>query len=497
MRQLQIHLDWYKASIYASDAIRKSDPLLAHLGTRSTTPHRFHACERRWKCDETWGDGIGCYEWAEEYLPMLKGPKKLKRQSTPTELASRDSSFTQLVYINPAEMPKWKWDRYKERLRDTMDSARASERTGGLRVPAQRPDCLVSSPSVRSSLAAHAFFMTQIVPLARHSSLPELQRFVSVFKPRTLYPLTIIDDRQRPGRDYLSLPALFADCLAPGGEQQLAAEAKAYVKSKIGSRPATTVPLSSADVVRDDLLYFVNAENDRSALNIEGGDAAIDLITMWTQMDIDESPSHPMKGATHGESLAAPAVAPTTTPLPPSSPPQASVLLPSLGPTSSPPRHKPERKRARFAQKISSPSTETRPTCSSTTAPTTSLNAFATASAKASSAAARMQPSPPQQVHMPPPPKLPTPPRAVNRPSPAFRAQRQRIRSVIVKKLGGLIGPGGVVVPRSGPVVDSRGAAVTPECDSFKTVPATVSPMTSGSGTATASGSGSRNRTSR
>lgn len=161
-RDAQIHLDKYKHKIYShgSNSCPNStpfDPLLAALGTKSTSrPLRFHACERRWKCDQVWGDGVGCYEWAEEHLPHLEGPKKLKRPGRRGVGVDRSEAAEEedIIYINPAEMPRWKWEQYNARLEETLELARAREEREGndgggnsatsVDVAARRPNFLVS-----------------------------------------------------------------------------------------------------------------------------------------------------------------------------------------------------------------------------------------------------------------------------------------------------------------------------------------------------------------
>ena len=163
----QIHLDWYKARQYTCSAMRATDPLLASLGhcdphpslvnsaamTEATTrcaDHkpfvgRFHACERRWKCDRVWQGGVGCYEWDEEYLDQIgKGTKKLVRPITSSADASTTSVMAAsptnlvtegplIVNVNPAEMPEWCWDEYRpqkeQEIREWVESRRG--RTAG------------------------------------------------------------------------------------------------------------------------------------------------------------------------------------------------------------------------------------------------------------------------------------------------------------------------------------------------------------------------------
>ena len=67
------------------------------------------------------------------------------------------------------------------------------------------------------------------MPLARHSTLPELRNLVGLFRPKTIYPNTI--GSKTHGQDYLSLPLWFGDDLASGGKERLAREASKYVST--------------------------------------------------------------------------------------------------------------------------------------------------------------------------------------------------------------------------------------------------------------------------
>ena len=67
------------------------------------------------------------------------------------------------------------------------------------------------------------------MPLARHSTLPELQDLVGLFKPRCIYPNTIYPEAK--GADYLSLPSMFGNLLAPGGTVRLTNAAREHAAS--------------------------------------------------------------------------------------------------------------------------------------------------------------------------------------------------------------------------------------------------------------------------
>lgn len=60
---------------------------------------------------------------------------------------------------------------------------------------------------------------TQFVPLSRHSTLPELQRFVTLFKPKRIVPNTVLPHFN--GADWASIPSAFGDCMAPGAAERV------------------------------------------------------------------------------------------------------------------------------------------------------------------------------------------------------------------------------------------------------------------------------------
>jgi hypothetical protein len=67
--------------------------------------------------------------------------------------------------------------------------------------------------------------IVQIVPLARHSTLPELQRFVSLFKPKRVVPNTV--SPRLGGADWACIPIAFGPCMAPGGAERVKKDMRA------------------------------------------------------------------------------------------------------------------------------------------------------------------------------------------------------------------------------------------------------------------------------
>lgn len=119
---------------------------------------------------------------------------------------------------------------------------------------------------------------SQMVPLARHSSLPELCALVALFQPSSLYPLTISPS----GREYSALPSLFRDQLPPSAPAQIAKEAEAYLRAAQRRRRAPLpLPASSRDVEPVEEGWEVRG--GAWALNVEGGEEVEGLLGDWAE----------------------------------------------------------------------------------------------------------------------------------------------------------------------------------------------------------------------
>ncbi|GAA5995349.1 uncharacterized protein JCM10292_005116 [Rhodotorula paludigena] len=326
----RIHVDWYKYGHYTSEAFRAGEPLLAELCTSSAfptaastssttvnpspslhagppaastssappppTPLRFHACERRWKCDHVWQDGLGCYEWDDDHVPLLHGPKKLKRPGSGEVLSREEGAEGRVVYVNPCEMPRWRWDAYRAETMDRFRKGSAlpeeqrARSAQGLRQKAgwkgkrrardeDGEDEVVDLPN------------SLICPLARHSCRPELQAFVALFRPQSLYPLTCTDDDPvSPAHQYQLLPKHFGSLLAPGGREQLEREAQAYVKQacKRCKLRAAVDPSSAGRTQLEDEgdglrepAWLREMNSSKKGMNIEGGWDVLDEVCAW------------------------------------------------------------------------------------------------------------------------------------------------------------------------------------------------------------------------
>lgn len=278
-----------------------------------------------------------------------------------------------------------------------------------------------------------------------------------------------MENQRQPGRGYLAMPMLFADCLGPGGQKQLASEAQEWVRTQQRSRvhalQSVVHPISSIDEINDNLDYFVNARSDRIAQNIEGSDEALEAITNWAQFTSELTNPVPSGNSQDDrkelpESVTSrPTSQVSTTALQEVEPNTVAVL-------SSAPIHVSSHQQQRAA--------------------TSNIAEKARCAVTASSELPRADAHDGENVDHNS--SLSAAPKALKHPSPALRTQRQRVRKAIVGSLGGLIGPGGIIVPAASEGLNrlspsrarqQKRTAVTPEMDTFRTVPATVSPVTS------------------
>lgn len=165
-------MDRYKYDIYA----HLSDASLASAITRDASTSRFHACERFERC---------------EIVPK---------------------SDSEVVYVNPLRMSHERWIAY---LNDTKAKLQAGQKLTHL---------------VRSLSHPHKpvliIVLSQLCPLARHSTLPELQEFVRAFRPKRLVPNFL--EPKLYGLDWACMPDMFKTCMAPTGAEAIREEIKLY-----------------------------------------------------------------------------------------------------------------------------------------------------------------------------------------------------------------------------------------------------------------------------
>ncbi|KAG6374360.1 hypothetical protein JVT61DRAFT_4394 [Boletus reticuloceps] len=157
MFHCKIHLDRYKYSIYSHG----SDPFLRALGTRDAASTRFHACERFDRCSFV------------DVPPYNYGAKGA--------VAPLSKEGKEVVYVNPVTMSCARWEDYQANIKHRV---LRGEYVGSL-----------------------------LVPLSRHSPLPELMNFVTLFRPLRVVPNTL--DPSLNGLDWGAMSKMFSGCLSP------------------------------------------------------------------------------------------------------------------------------------------------------------------------------------------------------------------------------------------------------------------------------------------
>ncbi|KAI0769087.1 hypothetical protein BD413DRAFT_559623 [Trametes elegans] len=207
----QIHVDRYKHSVYSRIT---GDPFLKSIITKDGASTRFHACERFDRCEHVRVNG------RESHTP----------------------SGDHVVYVNPVNMTSAAWEVY---LKETKEQ-------------------LVRKEAVNVLL----------VPLARHSPLPELRAFVSLFRPRRVEPNTL--DPALKGLDATCMKAMFSGCLADDDNAPAAADPmQAFCASHAVSAPA--VALGELD---PSMLDAADVEEDFAFKNLEG-EGAREIAEKW------------------------------------------------------------------------------------------------------------------------------------------------------------------------------------------------------------------------
>ncbi|KAJ3830706.1 hypothetical protein F5880DRAFT_1513121 [Lentinula raphanica] len=182
----KIHLDDYKYRIHS---LLSSDPLLQALGTTDPDETRFHACERFARCHHVNVDREGNFINNDDLSSedtcdaanriLLEGNAKAAWGQPRRKGKNTKSPKKLVVYINPvSSMTPEKWVEYQ----------------------AETKQDLLGGSVVRSLL----------VPLSRHSPLPELQAFVSLFRPKRVIPNTL--DPSLKNLDWAGIDRVFQSC---------------------------------------------------------------------------------------------------------------------------------------------------------------------------------------------------------------------------------------------------------------------------------------------
>lgn len=150
------------------------------------------------------------------------------------ECRREDESEGLVVYVNPIE--PYQRDRYAEHKAEVTRRIKRVVEEGKGKLPTY---------IVRRSLSFVSVCLlsdVQLAPLGRHSALPELKRFVDLFKPSSLVPNTIYD-RQNV-LDYFALSRLFSGVLGPGAEERIQQQAKAELAKRKAKRGIPTYMMS-------------------------------------------------------------------------------------------------------------------------------------------------------------------------------------------------------------------------------------------------------------
>ncbi|KAF9038654.1 beta-lactamase-like protein [Panaeolus papilionaceus] len=204
--QQPIHVDRYKYGIYQ----KNSDPFLKAITTQEECSTRFHACERFDRC------------------------KQVAVNDDPFFINDTSLTGKTVVYVNAVSMNSETWREY---LKETNEE-------------------IANGVKIRSLL----------VPLHRHSPLPELQRFVDLFKPKSVVPNTL--DPRLQGLDWACIDRLFAPHLHPSSQDQVSSLQS--LQERLGIDP------------RDVRQLLLNAEDDRDVtLKNLVGDGADSTAKRW------------------------------------------------------------------------------------------------------------------------------------------------------------------------------------------------------------------------
>ncbi|KAH7101295.1 hypothetical protein BKA62DRAFT_192624 [Auriculariales sp. MPI-PUGE-AT-0066] len=159
-----------------------------------------------------------------------------------------------VVYVNPVDMTVERWETYQ------MD--------------------------VQRRLKGGEALTNLVIPLIRHSPLPELQDFVRMFRPKRIIPNTL--DPALNGIDYSALPSMFSDCLGPDGVNLMREDelAHGFLARVIDRDAAPFEPRNIVGVQVENAVGIGGVENDSlRAIGLEGvGMSAIDKMACIADM---------------------------------------------------------------------------------------------------------------------------------------------------------------------------------------------------------------------
>ncbi|KAJ1032360.1 hypothetical protein NDA18_000846 [Ustilago nuda] len=194
----KIHVDRFKYIMYR--AARSEVPFLADIVTQDGSKTRFHACEKRNTCSVVSGlasryAANGMPELAKEAIVAHSQIDSCSDDARMRWGPVRSQPEPLLVYVNPGQIGGEKWGVLFEDTKQRVEAAGRGETAW--------PEALV-------------------VPIERYSTLPELQMFVGLFRPKTVSPNTILDPKG--GLDYYLLHYLFGHLLAGAEDRRKLAD---------------------------------------------------------------------------------------------------------------------------------------------------------------------------------------------------------------------------------------------------------------------------------
>ncbi|SPO20292.1 uncharacterized protein UTRI_00691_B [Ustilago trichophora] len=194
----KIHVDRFKYIMYK--AARIEAPFLADIVTQDGCKTRFHACEKRNVCSAVQKLASRYSSTADPVLAKEALAAHSQMDSSSPDARQRWGPFrTQpdplLVYVNPGQIAADRWPIMFQDTKQRLEAAQRHETAW--------PEALV-------------------VPMERHSTLPELQMFVGLFRPKTVSPNTILDPKG--GLDYYLLHHLFGHLLAGADDRRKLAD---------------------------------------------------------------------------------------------------------------------------------------------------------------------------------------------------------------------------------------------------------------------------------
>ena len=107
--------------------------------------------------------------------------------------------------INPVDMGRVRWEIYFSETKKML--MKGEQVTNLVRISYTGP----------VTIGFTDVLFEQLVPLARHSPLPELKSLVALFRPKRVVPNQLYPSLF--GLDYACMPAIFGPCLQPGGAE--------------------------------------------------------------------------------------------------------------------------------------------------------------------------------------------------------------------------------------------------------------------------------------